>query len=173
MLLAAGPAIFLVAACSDSIDGPKTSENQVAVTSVTPPEACADVDGDSSGVIFNVLQTFNLTSRTRGSTDQGSVWSDVVFDHVDIGYAMNDALPAPAARVNQAISPATVKVNGTTLFPLTTVLAADIGPGAPLSTAGRSGTISVRFRGQDIAGNPMTATAAVPLATANSCRVGS
>lgn len=182
-LLAAAAVMVLATACNGSTDDPGNSDNQVSVIGVSPTVACVDVDGvltDTNGdgtldnqVITSVSQTFNFDSRVRGaSTDQGSVWNDVILDTVTLEYRMDDGQPGPAAWVNRPSTPIFIKAAGTSSYGMTTVKAGDIGPGTNLSTSGRSGAIIATFSGKDTAGNPVSTRCTVPLECVNICNFG-
>ena len=166
------PALVLLAACNKSIGDPNTSENQVTVAAVKPDTACVDIDGTLLGsqiVYQDALQKFTFDSRVRGTTDAGSVWSDVIFTSIDMSYEMLDGGATPPSWTNRPVA-ITVPANGTTDVSLVTVPVAYIGPGMVLDTSGRLGVITMTFHGADAANQPYQTTVRVPLGTYNACQ---
>lgn len=172
-------ALVLPLGCNKSIGDPSDAENQVTVASVDPNMVCADIDGtiqQGSGggntvVFYDAKNKLTFESRVRGNADiTSNVWSDVIFTSVDITYQMNDGGPAPAPWFDRPAPAITVKANSTTTVDMITVPVADIGPGAPLDTAGRLGVVTMVFHGKDAANQPATASVKIPLGTYNACQ---
>jgi hypothetical protein len=168
------PALVLLAACNKAIDDPSTSENQVTVAAVQPDTACVDVDGtlqqgSTAGITYqDAIQKLTFDSRVRGTTDAGSVWSDVIFTSIDVSYEMLDGGATPAPWVARPVS-ITVPANGTKTATLVTVPVAYIGPGLPLETPGRLGVITMVFHGTDAANQPYSTSVRIPLGTYTQC----
>ncbi|GEM_PF-2757174 len=159
--------------CNSNIEDPQESQNQVTVASVVPLQACVDYDGvmmdvDGDGteepVYFGVAQDVKLQSRIRGNTGINK-FSDVIFSSVTISYALSSGVNPPERIEAVTI---TVPADGFATQGIETVLGRDVVPPGFFGP-GVTGTIYLRFRGEDAQGLPASATGQIPLATASVC----
>lgn len=157
------------AGCNSDTDDPGISVNNVTVASISPTDACVDIDGEptdtdgdgtvDSNVFTSVLQQIAFDSRTRNNF---SVHNDVIFSAVDIDYIMT-AGPAPPNRTDAVTI--TVPAGGTASTGLNTVQARDV----PSFDSTSRGAIRLTFRGEDVTGEPATATGQTELHIATIC----
>ncbi len=160
--------------CNSSIDDPSKSDNLVTVAGASPTETCVDVDGElidenNDGTLqdpeerfytgFN--QTISFESRPRGQAT--GPFNDVIFTNVDISFEMGNGGP-PDRTEGLTV---TVPAGGIASHAMTTVPASDAASGD--FTIGDKGWMDMVFRGEDVAGNKVTATGRFQVRVVNSC----
>jgi hypothetical protein len=156
--------VFLVA-CNSALDNEDESPSLLTVTGLDPANACVDLDGDGTN-LYSVGIDVTISSTIRNASS-GSAFNDVVLSDYTVSYDLTNPLIGVNPPSYQSGLTVEVPAGGDATVGVTVVRWADI---ATYFGPDTRGTVTVRFRGRDLANNPANTVARIPLETGTECQ---
>jgi hypothetical protein len=157
--------------CNEATDDPAVSPSLLSISGINPSALCVDGDGefidqDGDGTLdgpffTDVPASFTIKSRVRN--EGGSTFNDVILTEYSVEF---DASTNPPD-ISQGGLTVEVPANGSASVSVTVVPATLIGPFFPVGTVG---TATVRFRGEDVSGEPARVTGRISFESVNVCK---